>query len=158
MTATNDKNNGAFPLWQQAMADQLEQARELAEIKTQLSHLNEGVTHVREQLALLFALSKDLAALAQRQDDHSDSLRRIHHRLDETDKAVLLVDQFASRWVNRAVGGWIIGGLLLAVVQALVLDRVKAYETSQTSAAGRLDALDGRLARIEFTHQAERNK
>ena len=156
MTPPNNKTPGELQLWQQAMADQIEQARELAEIKTQLSHLNEGVTHVREQLALLFGMSKDLAALAQRQDDHSDSLRRIHERQDATDKAVLIVDQFASRWVNRAVGGWIIGGVLLAVIQALILDRVKAYESAQTAIVTRLDAVDRRVSGVEYSHTGER--
>lgn len=140
-------------LWQQAVADQIEQAREIAEIKTQLGHISEGITHLREQLALLFGMSKDMAALAQRQDDHSDSIRRMHERQDNTDKAVLLVDQFASRWVNRAVGGWIIGGVLLSVIQALILDRVKTYESTQAAQVIRIDEINRRITQMDYNRQ-----
>lgn len=140
----------AQELWQQTQQEQMAQARELGEIRTQLQHLMEAVHAINEKFTLIVTISKDVAMLDQCQKEQSDSLRRAHERAERVEREVATVREDSSKWINRGLGAWVVGAALVTVIQALVIDRVKNYETLQASHGARLDAIDRRLLWLEY--------
>lgn len=146
------------PLWQQTAEQQIEQAREIAEIRSDVQHMNTLLTQIDSKLQLLFTLSKDVATIDQRISDLGDGIRRAHERINVVEAKADDTKQTTSAWINRGLGAWVIGGILFGVIQALVLDRVKTYETSQSSNTQRLDSLDKRILWIEYAAKLPANQ
>lgn len=141
-------------LWQQAQDRQMEQARELAEMRIQLQHLTEAVQGQTSKLELIITLSRDMAAFNQRQHEHHDSIRRAYDRIEAVEEANATTRASADKWINRGVGAWCVGAILFGVIQALLLERVRSYENGQRSHTERLDAIDRRLMGVEYVQKA----
>lgn len=128
----------------------LENVRELAELKTQVNNIASDVTTIVHQLEAIGVMQRSMVRLEQEQVDHKEALGRAFGRIENTEKFGLDIKSSTEKWINRGIGAWAVGALLLAIIQTLILDRVKGYEANQIATMQQLVNLDRRLTWAEY--------
>lgn len=128
----------------------LESVRELAELKSQVGNIASDVTTIVEKLDVLFGLQREMARIEQEQSDHRDSIKRAFERIEKGEDASNTLKESTDRWINRGLGGWFVGAILVGVIQWLIVDRVKTYESTQTAHTQMMVTIDRRLSWIEY--------
>lgn len=128
----------------------LDHVRELAELKSQVSNVAEDVGSIIRQMDRVWELQNQMARMQQEQADHKDSIKRSFERVEALEKVGADTKEKTEKWINRGIGAWFVGALLIAVIQALILDRVKYYEKSQSAQTDTLVTIDRRLAWLEY--------
>lgn len=135
----------------------LDTVRQLAEVKSGLSALVHSIEALSKRMDGVGTMSQEIVRLQEQHFDNSSAIKRLFERAekrDETDdarmEAMLGVKAMTERWVNRGLGAWFIGSILFVVIQALVIDRVKSYESTQGNHAETMVTIDRRLAWIEY--------
>lgn len=134
----------------------LDHVRELAELKTQVTNVAEDVGAIVRQMDRVWELQNQMARMQQEQADHKDSIRRSFERIEAAETSGAKVKETTERWVNRGVGAWAVGVLLFGVIQFLVVDRVRNYETTQRAMLDQLVTIDRRLAWLEYDSKKDR--
>lgn len=128
----------------------IDHVRELAEVKTQLSNVANDVSTIVEKLDVLFGLQREMVRVEQEQADHRDSIKRAFESIERTEGAGNQLKESTERWINRCIGGWFVGAILVAIIQWLIVDRVKSYEATQTAHTQMMVTIDRRLSWIEY--------
>ena len=116
----------------------------------------------------LYDLTKTVAQMQERQAQHSDALDRAFTAIDKMDgrltqavtdgnKAIdegrrerQAVRSDLDKWINRAIGGWLVGVLLIGVIQWFVLRQINVYEDSVHRLLDAQAAQEKRLTQDEF--------
>jgi hypothetical protein len=135
----------------------LETVRELADVQAALKGVLHNVEEVARRMELIGHMQQDITRLQQQQIETTASLKRAFERMEKRDEDddermenMLETRALTERWVNRGLGAWFIGAILFMVIQALVIDRVKSYQDTQTAQAETLVTVDRRLAWVEY--------
>lgn len=128
----------------------IDHVRELAEVKTQVSNIASDVSTIVEKLDVLFGLQREMVRIEQEQSEHRDSLKRAFERIEKGEGVCGELKESTERWINRGLGGWFVGAILVGIIQWLIVDRVKTYESTQTAHTQLLVTVDRRLSWIEY--------
>lgn len=128
----------------------IETAEELAGLKAQLSSVASGVEKIEKQMDRVFDMQLQITRMQQEQIDTRESLKRAFGRIETSEAENQAVKTDTQKWINRGIGAWVVGSGMFILIQALVLDRVKNYESTQTAQTETLVTVDRRLAWIEY--------
>ena len=128
----------------------LDHVRELAEVKTQMINIASDVSTIVEKLDVLFGLQRDMVRMEQEQADDRDSIKRAFERIERGEGASTTLKESTERWINRGLGGWFVGAILVSVIQWLIVDRVKTYENTQTAHTQMMVTIDRRMSWMEY--------
>lgn len=128
----------------------LEHVRELAAVKSQVENIANDVNTIVEKLDLLFTLQREMTRIEQEQCDHRDSLKRAFERIENGEKLISGNKENTDKWVNRGLGGWVVGAILIGIIQWLVVDRVRSYESTQTAHTEMMVTFDRRMSWVEY--------
>lgn len=128
----------------------LEQVRDIAELKTQISNMAADVTSVVKKLESIDAVQREVIRIQQEQTDHRESIKRAFDRIEVSERAGGTLKESTERWINRGVGAWFVGAILMCFIQALILDRVKSYENTQDAHTASLVTIDRRISWMEY--------
>jgi hypothetical protein len=128
----------------------IENIRAIAELQTQVANVASDVSTVIRQLEQLWQLQNQVARLQQEQSDHRDTIKRLAGRVEDGERAGILLKESTEKWVNRGIGAVFVGGLLSGFIQWMVLDRVGNYESNQRSNTENITTLDRRMSWAEY--------
>lgn len=128
----------------------LDHVRELAELKTQMNNVANDVTTIVEKLDVLFGLQREMVRMEQEQTDHRESIKRAFERIERSEGASTTLKESTERWINRGLGGWFVGAILVSVIQWLIVDRVQSYENTQTAHTQMMVTIDRRMSWMEY--------
>lgn len=142
---------------------------DIAVLKTEVSGLHSAISEVCAKMDVLLNMQVQLVRLQERSDQVQQEIGRIRvdsetrlsamreefdARLDklraDTEGAYRLsheVRDLSNKWLNRAIGGFFVGGLLFGCIQYFVvteLTSVKTVVAATQSNTHRLDLLEQR--------------
>jgi hypothetical protein len=129
---------------------QLKTATELAQVNSKLESVVEGVEKIEKQMDRVFDMQLQITRMQQEQIDARESLKRAYERIEANENDSQNVKEQTSKWINRGIGAWMVGSIMFVAIQALILDRVKGYESTQAAQTDTLVTVDRRLAWIEY--------
>jgi hypothetical protein len=129
------------------MADATMQT-EIALLNQEVASLHRIVGDVNTKVDLLVSMQLNLQRLQDRTDHHEAAFRKseedqrrttekLRHDLDNCFKVANHARDSLSTWINRGVGGLVVGGMLLGCLQWFVLRELTTYrvdaEVAQTN-------------------------
>lgn len=142
---------------------------DIAVLKTEVSGLHSAISEVCAKMDVLLNMQVQLVRLQERSDQVQQEIGRIRtesdakianlkedmdarftHLKKDTDSAFRLsheVREQSNKWLNRAVGGFFVGGLLLGCIQYFVVTEIATIKTAVVvtqSNTHRLDLLEQR--------------
>lgn len=136
----------------------IDNIRAIAELKTQVANVASDVSTIVEKIDIIFSLQREMARIEQEQNDHRDSIKRAFDRIEKGEGANSTLKETTDRWINRGLGGWFVGALLVGVIQWLIVDRVKTYEVTQLGHSQMMVTVDRRLSWIEYELKSKNRK
>jgi hypothetical protein len=128
----------------------IDQVRELAELKGKVSDMAQDVTKIVKQMDMVWELQRDQARIQEQILDGRESVRRAFERIERNEEASGTMKENTEKWINRGIGAWFVGALLLVVIQALILDRVNGYQATQEAHTQTLVSIDRRISWAEY--------
>jgi hypothetical protein len=128
----------------------IDQVRELAELKGKVSDMAQDVTKIVTQMDMVWELQREQARIQEQILDSRESLRRAFERIERNEEASGTMKENTEKWINRGIGAWFVGALLLVVIQALILDRVNGYQATQEAHTQTLVSIDRRISWAEY--------
>lgn len=143
---------------------------DIAVLKTEVSGLHSAISEVCAKMDVLLNMQVQLVRLQERSDQvqqeigrvradsesrlnamREDFDTRINQLRSDTEGAYRLahdVRDMSNKWLNRAIGGFFVGGLLFGCIQYFVVTELTAVKTvvsATQSNTHRLDLLEQRL-------------
>lgn len=128
----------------------IDQVREFAELKGKVSDMAQDVTKIVTQMDMVWELQRDQARIQEQILDSRASLSRAFERIERNEENSDLMKENTDKWINRGIGAWFVGGALLVVIQALILDRVNSYQVTQEAHTQQLVGIDRRVSWTEY--------
>lgn len=128
----------------------VENIKAIAELKAQVANVAADVSTVIRQLEQVWQIQNQVARMQQEQADHKDTIKRLAGRVEDGERAGILLKESTEKWINRGIGALFVGGLLSGFIQWMVLDRVANYESNQRSNTENLTTLDRRMSWTEY--------
>jgi hypothetical protein len=128
----------------------IDQVRELAELKGKVSDMAQDVTKIVTQMDMVWELQREQARIQEQILDSRESLRRAFERIERNEEASGTMKENTEKWINRGIGAWFVGAMLLIVIQALILDRVNGYQATQEAHTQTLVSIDRRISWAEY--------
>jgi hypothetical protein len=129
---------------------EVKQIEEMATLKQSMNNVAQDVSSIVTQMKILSELQIEITRLQQKDINSTDALRRAFERIEKQEQITGVIKEASEKWVNRGVGAWVVGTVLFTVIQALVIDRVKDYERTQSAQTEILVTIDRRLSWIEY--------
>lgn len=129
---------------------ELAQVRELAELKSQVSSVAQDVTKIVTQMDMVFELQREMARMQENHKETREALKRAFERIESSELAGTTLKSTTEKWINRGIGAWFVGTLLLGIIQFLFMDRVKGYENQLQNLSDWRVTIDRRIAWVEY--------
>lgn len=143
---------------------------DIAVLKTEVSGLHSAISEVCAKMDVLLNMQVQLVRLQERSDQVQQEIGRIRTESEakisalkedfdgrmtqlkkDTDGSFRLsheVREQSNKWLNRAVGGFFVGGLLLGCIQYFVVTEIATVKTAVVATQSnthRLDMLEQRV-------------
>lgn len=129
---------------------EVKQIEEMATLKQSMNNVAQDVSRIVNQMDMISSLQREIIELRKDQENGKEAFNRAFTRIENLETSTGVIKESSNKWINRGFGAWAVGTVLFAVIQALVIDRVKDYERTQHAQTDILVTVDRRLSWIEY--------